>query len=97
MGAHGTNNKQQAMCSTHRDIWWPARAHQQDRDKKCKSSKPVFYKDNKNNKQKSTGQQTKIQTLILKANPPSSNLKTKESDKISLSAFQNALGRKLNI
>ncbi len=33
MGAHGTN-KQQAMCSTHRDIWWPAWAHQQDRDKK---------------------------------------------------------------
>ncbi len=32
MGAHGTNNKQQAMCSTHRDIWWLARAHQQDRD-----------------------------------------------------------------
>ncbi len=32
MGAHGTNNKQQTMCSTHRDIWWPARAHQQDRD-----------------------------------------------------------------
>ncbi len=32
-GAHGTNNKQQAMCSTHRDIWWPAQAHQQDRDK----------------------------------------------------------------
>ncbi len=31
MGAHGTNNKQQAMCSTHRDIWWPTRAHQQDR------------------------------------------------------------------
>ncbi len=31
MGAHGTN-KQQAMCSTHRDIWWPAWAHQQDRD-----------------------------------------------------------------
>ncbi len=31
--AHGTINKQQAMCSTHRDIWWPARAHQQDRDK----------------------------------------------------------------
>ncbi len=72
-------------------------ASPQDCDKKCKSSKPVFYKDNKNNKQKSTGQQTKIQTLILKANPPSSNLKTKESDKISLSAFQNALGRKLNI
>ncbi len=23
MGAHGTN-KQQAMCSTHTDIWWPA-------------------------------------------------------------------------
>ncbi len=32
MGAHGINNKQQAMCSTHRDIWWPAQAHQQDRD-----------------------------------------------------------------
>ncbi len=32
MGAHGTNNKQQAMCSTHRDIRWLARAHQQDRD-----------------------------------------------------------------
>ncbi len=32
MGAHATNNKQQAMCSTQRDIWWPARAHQQDRD-----------------------------------------------------------------
>ncbi len=34
MGAHGTN-KQQAMysmCSTHKDIWWPAWAHQQDRD-----------------------------------------------------------------
>ncbi len=31
MGAHGTS-KQQAMCSTHRDIWWPAWAHQQDRD-----------------------------------------------------------------
>ncbi len=31
MGAHGTN-KQQAMCSTHRDIWWPAWAHQQDHD-----------------------------------------------------------------
>ncbi len=31
MGAHGTN-KQQAMFSTHRDIWWPAWAHQQDRD-----------------------------------------------------------------
>ncbi len=30
MGAHGTNK--QAMCSTHRDIWWPAWAHQQDRD-----------------------------------------------------------------
>ncbi len=27
-------NKQQAMCSTHRDIWWPAWAHQQDRDSK---------------------------------------------------------------
>ncbi len=33
MGAHGTN-KQQTMCSTHRDIWWPAWAHQQDRAKK---------------------------------------------------------------
>ncbi len=32
MGAHGINNKQQAMCSTHRDIWWPAQAHQQDRE-----------------------------------------------------------------
>ncbi len=32
MGAHGTNNEQQAMCSTHRDIWWPARAQQQDRN-----------------------------------------------------------------
>ncbi len=31
MGAHGTN-KQQVMFSTHRDIWWPAWAHQQDRD-----------------------------------------------------------------
>ncbi len=31
MGAHGTN-KQQAMCSTHRDIWWPSWAHQQDRN-----------------------------------------------------------------
>ncbi len=32
MEAHGTNNKQQAMCSTHKDIWWPARVHQQDRN-----------------------------------------------------------------
>ncbi len=31
--AHGNNNKQQAMCSTYIDIWWPVRAHQQDRDK----------------------------------------------------------------
>ncbi len=29
---HMAPNKQQAMCSTHRDIWWPAWAHQQDRD-----------------------------------------------------------------
>ncbi len=29
---HMALNKQQAMCSTHRDIWWPAWAHQQDRD-----------------------------------------------------------------
>ncbi len=33
MRTHGTNNKHQAMCSTHRDIWWPAWAHQQDRDR----------------------------------------------------------------
>ncbi len=32
---HMAPNKQQAMCSTHRDIWWPARAHQQDRDNNC--------------------------------------------------------------
>ncbi len=31
---HMAPNKQQAMCSTHRDIWWPAWAHQQDRDNK---------------------------------------------------------------
>ncbi len=30
---HMAPNKQQAMCSTDRDIWWPAWAHQQDRDK----------------------------------------------------------------
>ncbi len=42
MGARGTN-KQQAMCSTHRDIWWPAWAHQQDRD----TYKPHTYKINK--------------------------------------------------
>ncbi len=30
---HMAPNKQQAMCSTHRDIWWPAWAYQQDRDK----------------------------------------------------------------
>ncbi len=30
---HMAPNKQQAMCSTHRDIWWPAWAHQQDRDR----------------------------------------------------------------
>ncbi len=29
---HMAPNKQQAMCSTDRDIWWPAWAHQQDRD-----------------------------------------------------------------
>ncbi len=29
---HMAPNKQQAMCSTHRDIWWPAWAHQQDHD-----------------------------------------------------------------
>ncbi len=32
MEGDGTNNKQQAMCSTHRDIWWPVRAHQQNGD-----------------------------------------------------------------
>ncbi len=30
---HMAPNKQQAMCSTHRGIWWPAWAHQQDRDR----------------------------------------------------------------
>ncbi len=29
---HMAPNKQQAMYSTDRDIWWPAWAHQQDRD-----------------------------------------------------------------
>ncbi len=29
---HMASNKQQAMCSTDRDIWWPAWANQQDRD-----------------------------------------------------------------
>ncbi len=36
MGAHGTNK--QAMCSTHRDIWWPAWAHQQDRDRRLENT-----------------------------------------------------------
>ncbi len=40
MGAHGTNNKQQAVCSTHRDIWWPARTHQQDHDNNITNIRP---------------------------------------------------------
>ncbi len=37
---HMAPNKQQAMCSTHRDIWWPAWAHQQDRDIYLVSRRP---------------------------------------------------------
>ncbi len=43
---HMAPNKQQAMCSTHRDIWWPAWAHQQDRDNKeakCWRERDHFY------------------------------------------------------
>ncbi len=34
---HMAPNNQQAMCSTDRDIWWPAWAHQQDRDNREQS------------------------------------------------------------
>ncbi len=42
---HMAPNKQQAMCSTDRDIWWPAWAHQQDRDSSCTSSEHFYFEE----------------------------------------------------